>query len=433
MARIAIVGRPNVGKSSLFNRILGRREAVVEERPKVTRDTKEAVVTWRGVELTIVDTGGYLANADGLDHAVSTMVETTIRRSDAVVCVVDARVPPTVEDEAIARIVARQGVPHLLVANKVDAPSHEPGMWEHVALGLGEPLAVSAVHGRGVAELLDALLVLLGLENAEERPRVEQVVREPDLAVAIVGRPNVGKSSLFNRLVGESRSIVYDQPGTTVDTVDTVVATEQGTVRFVDTAGLRRRSRFESGTEYFSMVRTLAAIDAADVVVLVIDATEGVTGWDQRLVERIDAAGSPVILVLNKWDLLDAEQKARVERDVEDRLAFVTGSAPLRVSALTGRGVHRLLPAILEARADYEHRIPTATLNRFLAEVQAQNPAPGARVLYAVQGSTRPPTITLFTTRALAPTYLRFLERRIQQAFGLEATPIKLRLRRRGA
>lgn len=429
MKRVVIVGRPNVGKSSLFNRVVGRREAVVEERPKVTRDAKEATIDWEGAPFAIVDTGGYLAGAEGLDAAVSAAVEAALRRADLALVVVDARVPPTEEDAAIARVVRRAKVPSILVANKVDSPGHEPAIWEHLALGVGEPVPVSAMHGRGVFELLDLVARRLDLSAAEE----PEAAPAADIAVAIVGRPNVGKSSLFNRLVGEPRAIVYDQPGTTVDTLDTVVETDEGRIRFVDTAGLRRRSRYESGTEYFSMVRTLAAIDAADVSLLVIDATEGVTGWDQRLVERIDAAGSPVVVVLNKWDQLDAEAKDRIERDVEDRLAFVTGLDPVRISALTGRGVHRVLPAIFAARADYERRVPTGQLNRFLNELQSEHPPPAGRILYAVQGATRPPTFTLFANRSLPPPYLRFLEHRIREAFEMDATPIKLRVRRRGA
>lgn len=278
-------------------------------------------------------------------------------------------------------MVRRAKVPSILVANKVDSPGHEPAIWEHLALGVGEPVPVSAMHGRGVFELLDLVARRLDLTAAEE----PEAAPAADVAVAIVGRPNVGKSSLFNRLVGEPRAIVYDQPGTTVDTLDTVVETDEGRIRFVDTAGLRRRSRYESGTEYFSMVRTLAAIDAADVSLLVIDATEGVTGWDQRLVERIDAAGSPVVVVLNKWDQLDAEAKDRIERDVEDRLAFVTGLDPVRISALTGRGVHRVLPAIFAARADYERRVPTGQLNRFLNELQSEHPP--ARRAHPLRGT----------------------------------------------
>ncbi len=427
MKRVVIVGRPNVGKSSLFNRIVGRRDAVVEERPKVTRDAKESIVQWRGVSFVLVDTGGYLHGARGLDAAVSAMVETSLKRADLALVVVDARVAPTDEDAEAARVVTRSSVASVLVANKVDAEVHGLEVWEYLRLGLGTPLSVSAVHGRGIGELLDRVVEELGVHEDDERPS------EAAISVAIVGRPNVGKSSLFNRLVGEERAIVYDQPGTTVDSIDTVVETSEGRIRFVDTAGLRRRSRFEPGTEYFSMVRTLAAIDRADVSLLVVDATEGVTAWDQRLVERIDAAGSPVVVVLNKWDLLDEEGKRRIEHDVSERLAFVAGLEPVRTSARSGRGVHRILPAIAAARADYERRIPTAVLNRFVARVQAENPAREGRILYAVQGAARPPTITLFATRTLAPAYLRFLERRIREEFAMHQTPIKLRVRRRGA
>jgi GTP-binding protein len=251
-------------------------------------------------------------------------------------------------------------------------------------------------------------------------------------SVAVVGRPNVGKSTLFNRLIGEERSIVHDVPGTTRDTIDTVVETDDGPMRFVDTAGMRRKSRIDEGPEYFSLVRALQAVDVTDAALLVIDASVGVTHQDQRLAERIDAAGSPIVIVLNKWDLVATEDRERVLADVGDRLAFLAYAPVLKVSARTGLSVHRVLPALRQAIEAYHRRIPTRELNRVIEAAQSAHPSPGGRVLYATQGAADPPTFTLFTTKALAPSYLRYLERRIREEFDFGPTPLKLRVRRRG-
>jgi len=300
-------------------------------------------------------------------------------------------------------------------------------------LGLGEPVAVSAMHGRLSGELLDTLVERLPPEPDESHG---QDASDGIFSVAIAGRPNVGKSTLFNRLVGEDRAVVHDLPGTTRDAIDTIVDTEDGPLRFVDTAGLRRKSRIEEPTEYFSLVRALEAIDRADAALLVIDASEGVTHQDQRLAERIDAAGTAVVIVCNKWDLLDAEARAKVRSQVDDMLGFLSYAPMLPVSALTGRRTHQLLPALREAEAAYHQRIPTAALNRVLRDAQAAHPPPVVkrhrpRVLYATQGATDPPTFTLFATRDLPPQYLRYLERKLRESFDLGPTPIKLRVRRR--
>ena len=251
-------------------------------------------------------------------------------------------------------------------------------------------------------------------------------------AVAIVGRPNVGKSTLFNRLVGADRSVVHDVPGTTRDAIDTLVETEDGPLRFIDTAGLRRKARIDEETEYYSLVRSLAAIDRADVALLVLDAAEGVTHQEQRLAERVDAAGSPVVILLNKWDLLDTEARLALARDVEDRLGFLDYAPVIRISAMSGQGVHRVLPAIGAALEAYHQRIPTAQLNDAIKAIQAQHPAPGARIMYAVQGAVDPPTVTLFSNRRLQPHYLRYVEKQLRERFALGPTPLKLRVRLRG-
>jgi len=425
---VAIVGRPNVGKSTLVNRVVGRREAIVEEQPGVTRDRKELESDWRDRRFLIVDTGGWMPTDDGLDGQVSRQAERAVKGADVVLFVVDGTVGVTEEDDQVAGVLRRAKRPVLVVVNKVDSEHRETDAWAFARMGLGDPWAVSALHGRQMGDLLDAVVERLPPPGPDERP-VSTVKAVP--AVAVVGRPNVGKSTLFNRLIGDDRSVVHDQPGTTRDSVDTVVETPDGPVCFIDTAGMRRKSRITEGPEYYSLVRALQAVDRADAALLVIDAVEGVTHQDQRLAERIDIAGNPVLIVLNKIDLLDAEARADIADQVADRLAFLGYAPVLKLSALTGKGVYRLLPALQEAIEAYHRRVPTRELNEVVQAAQAAQPAPGARVKYATQGATDPPTFTLFSDRALPPTYLRYLERRIREHFGFGPTPLKLRVRRR--
>ena len=444
MPTIAIVGRPNVGKSTLLNRIVGKRVAIVEEKPGVTRDRKEVEANWRGREFTVVDTGGWLAGGSELDKKVSQQAEAALRGADVVMLVVDATVGVTDDDARVANLLRSAGAPVLLVANKVDDQRHEAQIWDLMTLGLGEPFPVSALHGRGTGDLLDAAVALFPAE--EELPEtaaggadVAHDGREYDaegrrvVAVALVGRPNVGKSTLFNRLIGEDRSVVHDMPGTTRDSIDTVVDTEAGPIRFVDTAGMRRKARVDEDTEYYSMVRALKSVDTADVALLVIDCTEGITHQDQRLAERVDGAGCPIVVLLNKWELLGAEARTDVLYQVSQKLHFLGEATVLRISALTGKGVHRLLPALAESIEAYTTRVPTRQVNEVIRRAQQAQPAPhGGRVLYATQGATDPPTFTLFTNKELPQSYLRYLERQLRESFGLGATPVKLRVRRRG-
>jgi GTP-binding protein len=427
---VAIVGRPNVGKSTLVNRIVGRREAIVEEQPGVTRDRKELESDWRGRRFLLVDTGGWMAPGagSGLDDQVSRQAERAVRGADIVLFVVDATVGVTEEDDQVADVLRRSRRPVVVVVNKVDSEHRETDAWDFARLGLGDPAPVSALHGRQVGDLLDAVVDRLPPPGPEEQP-ADDGPAVP--SVAVVGRPNVGKSTLFNRLIGDDRSVVHDQPGTTRDSIDTVVETPDGPIRFIDTAGMRRKSRISEGPEYYSLVRALQSVDRADAALLVIDASEGVTHQDQRLAERIDVAGSPVLIVLNKYDLLDADARADVGEQVADRLAFLGYAPVLKVSALTGKGVHRLLPALAEAIEAYHRRVPTRELNDVVQAAQAAQPAPGARVLYATQGAAEPPTFTLFSNRPLPAPYLRYLERRIRDHFGFGPTPLKLRVRRR--
>jgi GTP-binding protein len=330
----------------------------------------------------------------------------------------------------------------LLAVNKVDDANRESDAWDFTRLGLGDPVPVSALHGRGSGELLD--LIVAQLPPEPEVAPAETVAgggplppedglgsAEKPFSVAIVGRPNVGKSTLFNRLIGDERSIVHDLPGTTRDTIDTVVETDAGPVRFIDTAGMRRKSRIGEGAEYYSLVRALQAIDRADVACLVIDATEGVTHQDQRLAERIDAAGSPVVIILNKWDLLAAEKRAEVIDQAADRLAFLGYAPTVKISALSGKGVHKLIPAIDESISAYHRRVPTRQLNLVIQAAQAAQPAPGGKILYITQGTTDPPTFVVFSTKALPAPYLRYLERKIREHFDFGPTPLKFRVRRR--
>ena len=299
-----------------------------------------------------------------------------------------------------------------------------------MSLGLGEPIPVSALHGRGAGDLLDRLVAALPDDEPDEVAQEEP--GERIVGVTLVGRPNVGKSTLFNRLTGEDRAVIHDRPGTTRDTVDTVVETATGPVRFIDTAGMRRKARIDEQTEYYSLVRALKAVDTADVALLVIDATLGVTHQDQRLAERVDAAGCPIVVLLNKWDLCDAEQREDAMIQVGDKLHFVGEAPVLRISALSGKNVQRLWPALEETIADYRTRIPTRRVNDVVRAAQAAHPAPaGVRVLYATQGATDPPTFTLFANREVPRTWLRYLERKLREDLDLGSTPIKLRVRRR--
>lgn len=432
--RVVIVGRPNVGKSTLLNRIIGRREAIVEEKPGVTRDRKEVDADWQGRPFTLIDTGGWLAKGNELEKKVSHQAESAVHDADVVLFVVDATVGITDQDEQMARLVRGIEQPILLVANKVDVDQHLANVWDLVALGLGDPHPVSSVHGRGMGDLLDDLVAVLpdvddhDIDEADEEDATEPRV----FSIALVGRPNVGKSTLFNRLIGEERSVVHDMPGTTRDTIDTVVDTEAGPIRFLDTAGMRRRSRIDDDTEYYSVVRALKSVDTADVALLIVDASEGVTGQDQRLAERVDAAGCPIVVVLNKIEKLTTDQREDLNNQVLRKLSFLPDVPVHRISALSGRGVNKLLPSLGSAIGAYQTRVPTRKVNDVIRMAQQSQPAPGgARVLYATQGATDPPTFTLFSNRSLPDSYVRYLERKLREDLDLGPTPIKLRVRRR--
>ncbi len=424
LPRVVIAGRPNVGKSSLMNRIVGRRIAVVEEHPGVTRDRKAVESEWCGTPFELVDTGGWMAKGSELDEKVSAQAERALLESDVILFTVDAAVGITDEDLDAAKIVNRMDTPVILVVNKVDDAVHEGAIWEFLKLGLGDPFPVSALHGRGTGDLLDAVIAALP-DHVDE----DLASFDPTTGVAIVGRPNVGKSTLFNQMIGDERSVIHDMPRTTRDAIDTVVETDDGPLRFIDTAGMRRRARTERGAEQHSVIRALDALDRADIALLVIDATIGASHQDQRLAERISAAGCPAVVVLNKWDLVPADKRPDVMATVGEKLAFL-GTAPvLRISAINGRGVHKILPAIFEATDAYHQRVPTGSLNRAIRDLQVAHPAPGSRIRYAVQGAIDPPTFTLFASARLPQTYLRYVERALRERFDFGATPMKIRVR----
>ncbi len=436
---VVIIGRPNVGKSTLFNRILGSQKAIVEDRPGITRDRKVLEASWLDVPFLVIDTGGWMPQGDGteLDDKVSKQVEEAVATADVVMFVVDASVGLTDDDSLIANWLRRSRTDVMVVANKADNDRRETDRWEFLALGLDDPFPVSALHGRRAGDLLDEVISRFPEEARARRDSDPDALEDPDDQVAapriaIVGRPNVGKSTLFNRLVGEDRAVVHDMAGTTRDAIDTLVETEEGPMVFVDTAGMRRKGKIDDSAEYYSMVRALRAIDDSDVALLVIDGTEGVTAQDQRLAERVDASGCPILIVLNKWELVSADDRIDVMSELHRKLAFVGDAPILKISALSGKNVGRLLPHLRESISQYHTRVPTRDINKVISAAQQRQPGPkGAKVLYAVQGATDPPTFTLFVNREIPATYMRYLERVIREEFSLGSTAIKMRVRKK--
>ncbi len=420
------MGRPNVGKSTLVNRILGRREAVVEDVPGVTRDRVTYDAQWRGRRFTVVDTGGWDPDAVGIQKAVAAQAEVAVAAADAVLFVVDVNVGATDSDEAVVRVLRKAGKPVVLVANKVDDERAEADASMLWSLGLGEPYTVSALHGRGSGDLLDVILDALP-ETPAERFDEEGGPRR----VALVGRPNVGKSSLLNRLLGEDRVVVDSVAGTTRDPVDSLVEVGGETWRFVDTAGLRRRVSHASGAEYYSSLRTQGAIDAAEVVVVLLDASEPISEQDQRVIGMAVDAGRALVIAFNKWDLVDEDRRPQLAKEIERELARVQWAPRLNVSALTGRAVDKLAPALHTALEGWETRISTGKLNSWIAELIAQTPPPvrsgkQPKILFATQAGTRPPRFVLFTSGFLEAGYRRFVERRLREDFGFVGSPIEV-------
>jgi GTP-binding protein len=430
---VAIVGRPNVGKSTLVNRIVGGRPAVVEEMPGVTRDRREFVADWAGRTFLVVDTGGWeLRPGAPFADEIREQAEAAVRSADAVVFVADATAGITDDDDGVIRVLRSASAPVLLAANKIDDPVRERLIDDLWSLGLGEPHAVSAFHGRGTGELLDALVAVLP-DAPEEAPADER----PRLA--IVGRPNVGKSTLLNRLMGEERVIVSDRPGTTRDPIDVVLEIDSVEYRVVDTAGIRRKPQISEDADFYAVLRAREALASADVALFLTDATEGITHQDQRIASEIVEAGVGMILVINKWDLVDDEARGRIDGDLRDRFGFVSWSPVIRISALTGSRLNRLGPAIGLALENRRRRIATGTLNRAVAEWTNAHPPPTrkgrrARLRYVVQAGVEPPTFILFAAGGeLGDDYLRFLEGRLRQLADFAGTPIHIFARSRDA
>ncbi|MGO1971676.1 MAG: ribosome biogenesis GTPase Der [Propionibacteriaceae bacterium] len=427
---VAVVGRPNVGKSTLVNRIIGRREAVVQDVPGVTRDRVSYDADWNGREFILVDTGGWASDATGMAARIAEQAELAIRTADAVLFVVDATVGTLDEDEAVVEVLRRSRKPVLLAANKVDDQRSEAeaaSMWN---LGLGEPYAVSALHGRGSGDLLDALL-----EVMPEAPRETEAERGPH-RVAIVGKPNVGKSSLLNKLARQQRVVVDDVSGTTVDPVDELVEVDGEVYNFIDTAGIRRRVKEASGHEFYASLRTQGAIERAEVCVMVIDASEPVTEQDLRIMSQVQETGRALLITFNKWDLTDDERRYYLKREIERDLVQFGWAEKINLSAETGRGVDRLGKHVRAALDGWQTRVSTGKLNAFLGRLVASHPHPvrggkQPKVLFGTQAQTSPPTFILFTSGKLEDGYLRFIERRLREEFGFLGTPIHLQVRAR--
>jgi GTPase len=432
---VAVVGRPNVGKSTLVNRMLGRREAVVQDVPGVTRDRIAYDAIWAGRRFTLVDTGGWEPDARGLRARVSEQAQRAVATADLVLFVVDGQTGATDTDLMVARTLRRSDRPVLLVVTKVDDERTEPDASELWSLGLGEPHPVSGLHGRGSGDLLDAIIAALPAAPPEQPEELGP------RRVALIGRPNVGKSSLLNRLTGDDRAVVDPVPGTTIDPVDSLVALNGDVWRFVDTAGLRRRVRQAAGMEYYASLRTASTIEAAEVAIVVLDASEPLSEQDQRVLGGVVDAGRALVIAFNKWDLVDDDRRYQLEREVDRELARVRWAPRVNVSARTGRGIDKLAPALRTSLASWDRRISTGRLNTWLMAIVAATPPPARsgkapRVLFATQADTRPPRFVVFSTGFLEAGYRRFLERRLREDFDFVGTPIQVVVRvreRRGS
>ncbi|KQS54795.1 ribosome-associated GTPase EngA [Geodermatophilus sp. Leaf369] len=420
---VAVVGRPNVGKSTLVNRFIGRRAAVVQDVPGVTRDRISYEALWNGKTFSVVDTGGWEPKASGMAASIARQAEYAMKTADVIVLVVDASVGVTETDLAAARVLRRSKTPVIVVANKVDDERGEANAAELWSLGLGEPFSVSALHGRGAGDLLD-----LVLDAMPEAPR-ESLEEGGPRRVALVGRPNVGKSSLINRLSKSERSVVDSVAGTTVDPVDSLVTLGGEPWRFVDTAGLRRKVGTASGTEYYASLRTEAAIEASEVAIVLLAADEVISEQDQRVITQVIESGRALVIAINKWDTLDEDRHAQLEKEIERDLSRVKWAHRVNISALKGRGVNKLADHLRDALASWEYRIPTAELNNFIRALVQETPPPPRggkvpKIKYVTQADVRPPRFVVFSTGFLEAGYRRFLERKLREKWGFEGTPI---------
>ncbi|OEY04410.1 ribosome biogenesis GTPase Der [Corynebacterium sp. BCW_4722] len=426
---VAIVGRPNVGKSTLVNRFIGRREAVVEDHPGVTRDRVSYLADWGGKRFWVQDTGGWDPDARGVHAAIAHQSEAAMGTADVIVMVVDGKTGVTESDAAMARNLQRSEVPVLLVANKFESESQWGDVAEYYSLGLGDPWPVSALHGRGGADVLDEILRLF-----PEEPRAKESVTSGPRHVAIVGRPNVGKSSLLNKLTKSNRSVVDNAAGTTVDPVDELVQLDEDLWTFVDTAGLRRKVKNAQGHEYYASLRTRGTIEAAEVCVVLIDASQEITEQDQRVISMVLEAGKAMVICFNKWDLMDEDRRYEFDREFDQMMGHLPWVTKLNISAETGRGLHRLEPAMKQALESWDSRVSTGQLNNWLRDAIAANPPPMKnnrlpKLLFATMATTRPPTMVLFTTGFLDAGYRRYLERKFREQFGFHGTPIRIAVR----
>jgi GTP-binding protein len=426
---VAVVGRPNVGKSTLVNRIIGRREAVVEDVPGVTRDRVAYDAEWTGTNFTLVDTGGWSVDAKGIHLRVAEQAEIAVELADAVLFVVDAVVGATDDDQNVVKLLRRSGKPVILVANKVDDQRTEADAAALWNLGLGQPWPVSALHGRGSGDVLDAILAVLPDKSA-----VSAYQRGGPRRVALLGRPNVGKSSMLNKLAGSERVVVDDVAGTTRDPVDEFIELGGKTWRFVDTAGIRRRVHQTRGADFYASLRTQTALEKAEVAVVLVDASEAITEQDVRVIQQVVDSGRALVIAYNKWDLTDEERRHYLAREIERDLVQIPWAPHVNVSAATGRHMDRLVPALETSLESWDYRVPTGRLNAFLGEIVAGHPHPvrggkQPRIHFATQASTRPPRFVLFASGFIEAGYRRFVERRLREEFGFEGTPIEVSVR----
>ena len=434
---VAVVGRPNVGKSTFVNRVIGAEDAIVHEMRGVTRDRSYHEALWNGVAFTVVDTGGIeMGSDDDFQASITNQALTATNEADVIVLIVDSRTGVNADDEAVARVLRKSGKPVLVAVNKLDTPNRYDEMYEFYQLGLGDPWPISSIHGLGTGDLLDEVVRLLDETGAIERA---SAVGEAGVNVAIIGRPNAGKSSLTNQMTQGERSIVSDVAGTTRDAIDTLVEHDGKRYTIVDTAGLRRKSQIDEDVEYYGFVRAMRAIDRADVAVLVIDGTLGLTDQDQRVARFAHDRGCALVIALNKWDIVEGpEAKADVRERIEDRMMFVGYAPVVAISALTGKNVHRIWEAIDKAHANYSQTIPTNQLNTWLAEIRetGHSITKGKAVLrmkYVTQTGTCPPVFTFFANRPdiVDDNYERYLENNMRKHFDLEGTPIRFKFKKK--
>ena len=424
---VGILGRPNVGKSTLINRFIGRREAIVEDTPGVTRDRVQYECEWGGRRFIVMDTGGWESKPDGISVAVSAGAEIAMEQSDVICFVVDAQIGALDEDDVLVQELRKAKKPIVLIANKVDSEREESDAHSLWNLGLGEPYFVSALHGRGSGDLLDKVVAHL--------PEVGRAqVQDGYRRVALIGRPNVGKSSLLNALAGEERSIVSEIAGTTRDPVDELISFGGSTWRFIDTAGLRKRSNQASGTDYYASLRTQAAIERCEVAVIVLDASEAISEQDLRILTMAEEAGKAMVIVMNKWDLVDDDRRDQLDREIDRHLDQIEWAQRVNVAAKTGWHRDRLAPALRTAIDSWEKRVPTSKLNSFLGALIGATPPPvrggkQPKIFYATQAGIAPPKFVIFSSGWIEASYRRFIERRLREEFSFPGTPVQVAIR----